>query len=165
MKNSEKEITVSFYRPQLPDLWFRQKLLSDEKSMSYNHSYGGTIDFPAERWESWYQKWLGNDDSHYFYRYVVNTDNEYVGEAAYHYEQDRCMIDVLILDSCRHKGYGSMALKLLEQTAAENGIDKVCDSIACDNPSLVMFLKNGYEVEYDNEEYVMISKNIKNLKG
>ncbi len=43
---------VALYIPTLEDLWFRQKFLSDSETMSYNHAWGGTIDFPEEKWIS-----------------------------------------------------------------------------------------------------------------
>ena len=47
----------------------------------------------------------------------MNSENEYVGEIAYHYD------------------------------------------IAADNPSYQLFLKNGFEIEYQNEEVVMVKRN------
>ena len=46
--------TVTLHRPALEELSFRQSLLSDPDTMAYNHAWGGTIDFPQERWEDWY---------------------------------------------------------------------------------------------------------------
>lgn len=36
---------IDLYIPQYEDLWFRKMFLSDEATMSYNHAWGGTIDF------------------------------------------------------------------------------------------------------------------------
>lgn len=41
---------VELYKPRIEDLWFREKMLSDDQTMSYNHAYGGTISFPKEKW-------------------------------------------------------------------------------------------------------------------
>ena len=41
---------LTLYRPKLSDLWFRQALLADEETMSYNRAWGGTIAFPEEDW-------------------------------------------------------------------------------------------------------------------
>lgn len=41
---------VEVYKPKVEDLWFREKLLSDGETMSYNAAWGGTIPFPEERW-------------------------------------------------------------------------------------------------------------------
>ena len=35
---------ITAYKPNLEDLWFREKLMSDEETMSYNP--GGTLPFP-----------------------------------------------------------------------------------------------------------------------
>lgn len=45
---------ITAYKPNLEDLWFREKLMADEETMSYNP--GGTIPFPRERWAKWYSK-------------------------------------------------------------------------------------------------------------
>ncbi len=36
------------YEPGLGDLWFRQKMLADEKTMSYNRAWGGAISWPED---------------------------------------------------------------------------------------------------------------------
>ena len=36
---------LTLYEPKYEDLWFRQMMLEDEDTMSYNHAYGGTIPF------------------------------------------------------------------------------------------------------------------------
>ena len=38
---------LTLHKPGYEDLWFRQKMLGDEETMSYNHAWGGTIPFPA----------------------------------------------------------------------------------------------------------------------
>ena len=49
---------VELYKPPLEDLWFKETMLNDEKTMSYNNAYGGTIPFPREKWTSWYDRWM-----------------------------------------------------------------------------------------------------------
>ena len=36
------------HRPTLQELHFRERLLSDEETMSYNAAWGGSIPFPTE---------------------------------------------------------------------------------------------------------------------
>ena len=36
---------VIFYIPKLEELKYRKKILNDELTMDYNHSYGGIINF------------------------------------------------------------------------------------------------------------------------
>lgn len=47
--------------------------------MSYNAKWGGTIPFPKDEWEDWYDAWVKTDDNRRYYRYLMNSDNEYVG--------------------------------------------------------------------------------------
>lgn len=44
------------HEPKLDELAFRQRLLADEATMTYNEAYGGTITFPEERWKNWHQR-------------------------------------------------------------------------------------------------------------
>ena len=145
---------LKFYKPEIKDLRFRKKMLEDEETMSYNHAYGGTISFPEDKWEDWYERWLKDPSGKHFYCYITNDDT-FIGEAAYRYieQEDRYMIDVIIYAPYRGKGYGSEALDLLCQTAKENGIDVLWDDIAIDNPAIDMFLRHGFkEISRDEEE-------------
>lgn len=63
---------LKVYLPELEDLWFRERLMSDEETMSYNHHWGGTIAFPEERWPEWYRHWISDHQNQRFYRYLVN---------------------------------------------------------------------------------------------
>ena len=51
---------LSLYNPEYRDLWFRQQMLSDGETMSYNHTWGGTIAWPEEEWSGWYEYWVIN---------------------------------------------------------------------------------------------------------
>lgn len=138
---------IKLHKPTLSDLRFRQQLLADPITMEYNHAWGGTIDFPGEHWAVWYQKWLSGDD-HYFYRYLVNEAGDFVGEAAYHYDEDLrgYLCDVIVMAKFRGKGYGRQGLELLCQTAKENGLTELYDTISAGNPSISLFLSCGFTV-------------------
>ncbi|MDD4366103.1 MAG: hypothetical protein PHV38_00330 [Eubacteriales bacterium] len=43
---------LTLVKPAFNDLWFREKLMADEETMSYNARWGGTIPFPVDAWES-----------------------------------------------------------------------------------------------------------------
>ena len=53
---------VKIYIPKCEDLWFRERLLSDPDTMSYNNAWGGTIDFPEPKWQRWYNYWIEKPD-------------------------------------------------------------------------------------------------------
>ena len=48
---------VIFYKPHLEDLWFRQAMMADPETMSYNQAWGGIIPFQREKWADWYDSY------------------------------------------------------------------------------------------------------------
>ena len=150
------------YLPKLEDLWFRQRMMEDEETMSYNHAWGGTISFPEDRWSDWYQYWIVEHDGQRYYRYLKNEDDIFVGEIAYHYNPnyDGYMANIIIYAKYRHQGYGREGLKMLCDIAKKNGITILYDDIALDNPAISMFLKEGFEEEYRTEEIVLLKKKL-----
>ena len=95
---------LTLVKPAFDDLWFRKNLMADEETMSYNARWGGTIPFPEEEWESWYESWVRNPGASRYYRYLMNSENEYVGEIAYHYDEfrDIYICDVIVLAQYRN---------------------------------------------------------------
>lgn len=149
---------IEVYRPRPDELWFRQKLLSDEATMAYNRAFGGAIGFPAERWQSWYDRWVAKPDGRY-YRYLRDTGTgEFVGEIAYHSEGGKTLADVIVYAPCRRRGYGSAGLALLCAAAKQNGVDVLYDDIAADNPSVALFLRGVFTVENRTDEIVLVKK-------
>ncbi len=148
--------------PAPEDLWFREKLLADEETMSYNAKWGGTIPFPEEEWEEWYDLWVRNPGTGRYYRYLRNDRNEWVGEIAYHRDEKReiFLCDVIILARCRNRGFGSEGIRQLCAAAKENGVAVLRDEIAADNPSWHLFLKNGFGIEYKNAQTVMVKREL-----
>lgn len=153
---------LTLHKPNLNDLRFRQRMLSDERTMSYNHAWGGAIDFPEEQWKDWYDHWIGNPEDRRYYRFLKIADGEFVGEIAYHYDQETkaYMADVIIHADHRGKGYGSEALDMLCQIAKENGIKTLYDDIAIDNSALGLFLKHGFMEEYRTDRIIMLRKDL-----
>ena len=153
---------VELYRPEMEDMWFRQQMMEDEATMAYNHAWGGTIPFPQERWEAWYDRWVRRPGDARFYRYVV-VDGVFVGEAAYHYDEESQLhlADVIIHASFRGRGYGRAALGLLCDAAAEHGIARLWDSLAIDNGALGLFQSCGFEEMYRTEAVIMVKKELK----
>ena len=152
---------LSLYKPELEELRFRQKLLADPDTMSYNRKWGGTIDFPREKWKDWYQRWVGADEKKRFYRYLVNTSEKmFVGEAAYHYDESRdiFLCDIIVYAGYRGNGYGTEGLRLLCEAAKGNGVAVLYDDIAADNPAVKLFLDNGFTVEQRTEDIVTVKK-------
>jgi len=149
---------ITLYKPKTEDLWFREKLLNDKDTMSYNNFYGGAIPFPKEKWEEWYNHWINVDEHKRLYRYIVNENKEFVGEVSYHYDDNfkTHMVDVIVYSEFRKRGYGKEALSLLIEKANQNGIKSLSDNIAIDNPAIKLFLDLGFKEEYKNDEFIMV---------
>lgn len=152
---------LCLYKPTVDELWFRQELLSDPDTMSYNNAYGGVISFPKGKWRGWYDHWFHEKEDKRFYRYLLNTDtNQFVGETAYYFDdlQGIYICDIIVYAKYRGNGYGTEGLLLLCKAAKENGIEILYDDIASDNPSVQLFLNNGFTVEFQTEDVVMVKR-------
>ena len=146
-------------KPELEDLWFRESMMSDRETMSYNDAWGGTIPFPKEDWDEWYTFWVRNSGQERYYRYLKDDANKvFVGEISYHFDKLRniYLCDVIIKAEFRRRGFGTQGIQLLCEAAKANGVKALYDDIAADNPSTHLFLKNGFSIEFQNDEIVMV---------
>ncbi len=154
---------IEIYLPKIEDLWFREKLMLDAETMSYNERWGGTIPFPESKWADWYGFWVVNHENKRFYRYLKdNESNEFVGEVAYHYDEEYKMyiLDVIIYSKFRGIGYGKQGLMLLLECAKNNGINVVYDNIAVDNTAIKLFLKCGFYEDFRTEDAIFLKKEL-----
>ena len=152
---------LCLYKPTFDELWFRQELLSDPATMSYNNAWGGIIPFPQAKWRAWYDIWLAETMDQRFYRYLLDWEaRQFVGEAAWHFDSARqiYLCDVIVHAKYRGRGYGTEGLSLLCMAAKENEIDALYDDIAVDNPSVQLFLNNGFTVQSRTDDVVMVKK-------
>ena len=146
-------------KPELEDLWFRESMMADIETMSYNDAWGGTIPFPKEDWEEWYTLWVRNSGQERYYRYLKDDANKvFVGEISYHFDKLRniYLCDVIIKAEFRRQGFGTQGIQLLCEAAKANGVEALYDNIAADNPSAHLFLKNGFSIEFQNDEILMV---------
>ena len=153
---------LTLYEPKYEDLWFRQMMLADEDTMSYNHAWGETIPFGEDKWRGWYDCWIADPDGKRYYRYLKNEDGQFVGEIAYHYdaEMQQEIANVMIYAKYRRRGYGSEALDLLCSAAKSNGVSVLYDDIAIDNPAVSLFLKHGFVEESRTKEIILLKKEL-----
>ena len=148
---------VRFYCPAVEELRYRSLLLSDEQTMSYNARWGGTIDFPEEKWPAWHSRWT--EDGSRFYRYIADDTGRFVGEAAMHPVDGQETVSIIIHASERGKGFGRAALRLLYDEARRNGITELFDSVAADNEAaLHLFFSEGFEETGRDGQAVLLRK-------
>ena len=122
---------IEIHKPEPEELWFRESLMADEATMSFNHA------------------WAEGSEYHRYYRYLLNQETgAYVGEISYHFDTQRNihLCDVIVLAKYRNKGFGTKGIQLLCNAAKENGVTALYDDIAADNPSVSLFLKSGFSI-------------------
>ena len=157
-----EKLTLSLYRPELDELAYREKWLSDPETMSYNHAYGGTIAFPRERWADWYARWIEGEGARY-YRYLrLGDSGEFVGNVSYHCDREfgGYLCEVLISAPYRGRGFGRQGLALMCEAARANGVKRLVDNIAIDNPAVTMFLRGGFRERGRNDEFIFLEKDL-----
>lgn len=129
---------VELYVPSLEELWFRQKMMSDPATMSYNanwdvsfegyHRETGCIDFPESEWADWYESSIGQEPNR-FYAYIRRCmGGEWLGEVNFHYtpEQDWWDMGIVIYAPYRGNGYAVPALRLMLDHAFRNcGVTRI----------------------------------------
>ena len=154
---------ISVYKPERGDLWFRQMMLADEETMSYNHAWGGTIPFPEEDWRDWLDCWVVRREGGRYYRYLRDEDGRFVGEIAYHYDAGLrgWTANVILYSKYRGCGWGGQALDLLCAEAKANGIAVLYDDIAADNPAIRLFLGHGFTEAHRTEDKIILKKELK----
>lgn len=153
---------LKLIKPEIGQLEYRQKLIADSDTMAYNAKWGGTIDFRGKVGE-WYERCLNDANGKQFYRYIYSEEeNCFVGEASYRYDEGHgeYIVNIIIEYKHRGKGYGREGLLLLMDAAKANGVAKLCDDIAADNPSIALFKKMGFSEEWRNDDAVMMAKTL-----
>ena len=161
---------ISLYIPKIEDFWYEEKLQSDPLTMSYNAGYDvsyygyhydtGCIDFPKEKWQIVYDKRI--KENRYFAYIRDNDINEYVGYVNYHYDknEDRYYCGIVIESKYRGVGYSKVALKLLCDTAKENGIKELYDNFEIDRDNtLNIFKEVGFEI-VENQVWKKFNKDV-----
>ena len=153
--------TITLHRPAFEELTFRQEFLRDPATMSYNHAYGGIVPFPRERWADWYGRWVEDGTGRHFSRYLRDDAlGVFVGEAAYHFDEDACFCDIIVPAAYRGRGYGSQGLALLCEAARANGVARLWDDIAIDNPAVRLFLRSGFREVERTKAYILVAKDL-----
>lgn len=122
---------IELYVPRREDLWFRQKLLADPATMSYNKGYElgfpeyhndtGCIDFPESNWDGWYARWVDGEPER-FYAYLRDKETgEFLGEVNLYQTTGPGVYEMgIVLHSAqRGKGCAKPGLTLLLAQAFE----------------------------------------------
>ena len=171
---------LELYIPKLDELWFRQKMLSDPETMSYNtnwdvdwdgyHRDTGCIDFPESAWDSWYEYWIGHEPER-FYAYIKrSSDGAWLGDINFHHtpEQDWWDMGIVIYAPYRGLGYAVPALRLMiEHAFRDCGVTRLHNDFELTRPAGLQThlsagfrdagIENGFQhVTLTKEEYLHV---------
>ncbi|VYT75564.1 Uncharacterised protein [Clostridium paraputrificum] len=125
------ENKVYFHIPKFEELTYRQKIMSQSDTMSYNKGYDvsydgyhkdtGCIDFPKYKWRIWYSNRV-NKKPKYFYAYIAREeDNSFIGEVNLNLSNKDRYYDMGIVIEAKYRGmgYSLEALRKLMKVAFE----------------------------------------------
>ena len=122
---------IELYIPKKEDLWYRQKMMEDPKTMDYNKGYflessnydneTGCILFPEEDWEDWYAYFINQEPKRYYAYILRKGDHTFLGDVCLRKINDKNEYEMgIVIESIhRSKGYSKVALKLLLEIAFE----------------------------------------------
>ena len=156
---------LSLHVPSIREMDYRQKLLADPETMSYNANQPwdadgydaatGCIDFPIQDWRYWRDVWLWHEPNRYSAYVQIEETGEFVGEACYYYdmETDRHGAGVIIEAKHRNNGYGALAMKLIAEKAFRHPeVDCLFMDLPMKNkPAVRMALTAGFREELCEE--------------
>lgn len=150
--------------PSLEELGYRQKILAQPDTMSYNRGYKlesnnynnetGCIDFRKEYWREWFSRWINNTPNRYYAYVIKSHENIPIGEVALHYddgEKGYC-VSIIIEAKYRGNGYSEEALRLLIDIAFNKlSAKRIYDTFAKARISAErVFKKAGFKRISDN---------------
>lgn len=137
--------------PTFEELGYRQKLLAQPDTMTYNRGYKleienydnetGCIDFRKEYWMDWYSRWVSNEPQRYYAYLAQIKSNNYIGEVCFHYDKNMNYhyIGIVIEAKYRGNGYCSEGLLNLSKKAfVDLNIDKLRNDIPIERKSAIL---------------------------
>ena len=159
---------IELYIPKIEELWYRQKMMEDPKTMEYNKGYfldsanynndTGCILFPKEDWEEWYAYFIHQEPKRYYAYILRKSDHSFLGDVCLHQIPDKNEYEMgIVIESIyRNKGYASIALNLLLKVAFEKfHAEAVHNSFEEERiAALHLHLKTGFSILNKEDDIV-----------
>lgn len=141
--------------PELAEMKYRKKLLEHEGTMAFHH---GTIPFPEEKWQEFYDQWVGQDPSDRYFAYIYcGGCEDFTGMVSYRYDENEKghVVDVLVEKKRRHTGYGTSGIRLLQNVAKQQQISRFIAPVEKGNDAAAFFEHLGYKKDHTTEDTVV----------
>ena len=170
---------IILYTPSMDELWYRQRMMSDPDTMSYNAGYDlgfdgyhndtGCIDFPEENWAAWYGRFIGREPER-FYAYAVRKDDgAFVGEVVLRQEGEPGRYEMgVVIEAChRGRGYSKEAMALLLDVVFNRlGAREACNCFERSRAAaLKIHLGAGFEIAGETDGLVQLLLNRERFAG
>ncbi len=144
--------------PSFEDLRYTEMLLGDKKTMSFNEKWGGTVPFPKEKWEFFYQNYITDTEKQYFH--IYNLDGIFVGEVSSRYNDSfsSYVLNIKIMHRFRGNKHAFDALEaFLEYMFNNIDIERIVDNVGHDSVAGISLLRRFGFVEIgQTEEYILL---------
>lgn len=162
-------MNIRLHVPTYEELWYREMLLADPQTMSYNRGYDieslnydrntGVIRFPHCEWKDWYEYFMGQKTVRY-YAYI-EYDGAFVGEVNLHKSKlENNVFDMGIVVEAKHRGKGiarAALIKLLEIAFTEYGVGAVVNEFETTRKAALKLHKSaGFKVIEANGKMVKL---------
>ena len=165
---------LSLHVPAFEELEYRQKILSQEDTMSYNKEYNlglenynnetGCINFSKKYWNEWYSKWISKRYKRYYAYIVNNNTGEFIGEVCFYYDKQRDLYRIGVVIESKHRGNGycsKVLIKLADTAFKDFDVNKIRNVISLERESDIKGHKRAGFKEigiYENESILDLSK-------
>lgn len=153
--------SVYLKKPSLNELKYTEELLSCKKTMSFNIKWGGTVSFPEEQWEAFYEKYL-TDKTENVYFHIYNNDNIFLGEVSSRYQGNKkYTLNIKVKHEHRGNKYAYDTLVIyLGYLFNELNAKTVVDDVASDNIGAIKLLKSvGFKIQKQTEDITYMYSN------
>jgi len=156
--------SVYLKRPTLDELKYTEKLLACPKTMEFNNKWGGTVAFPKDKWESFFDRYC-KGNYYYEYFHIYNLDNVFIGEVSTRFDNkyNSFILNIKIKYEFRGNNHASDALEVFfDYLFKEKGIDFIQDNVAIENTGAIKLLLNIGFKEVDKTSEIVLLRLDKN---
>jgi RimJ/RimL family protein N-acetyltransferase len=151
--------SIYLKHPTLEELKYTEILLSCKDTMSFNNKWGGTVPFPKEKWQAFYDTYL-TDKTRNVYFHIYNLDHVFVGEVSARYleDQENYMLNIKIKHEYRGNHHASDALiAFLDYMFLEQEMKVIYDDVASDNMGGIKLLESvGFQIVKSDPEVTLL---------
>ena len=140
---------IRLKQPTFEELHYTKQLWEDEETMAFNAKWGGTVPFPREQWQSFYDRYCTNQPGYLYYQIFEESD-DFVGEVSARWDAHKkdYVLNIKVLSSKRGHHYGTNALiAFLHHLFTTHNASRIIDDVASENIGAIALLQRvGFQI-------------------